>query len=98
MLSGATAEVRQAAVELYNRPPLEYKTWAVNIAFIVLIWIGLVFVVWSTYLMFKAAARDTIHGAGPMEASSEEKLVENGVGSSTKEKKITVEPLAAEVA
>lgn len=46
-ITGVANEVAQAAAAYYYRPPLEYKRWAVNIAFVVLIWVGWPFVVIS---------------------------------------------------
>ncbi|ORY92629.1 hypothetical protein BCR35DRAFT_4922 [Leucosporidium creatinivorum] len=78
VLGHVSQSVYDAALAEYFRPPIKYSKWAVNIAFVVLIWIGLCFVIASTFLMFKAAAWDEIHGAGPMEIGSDEKLVEAG--------------------
>lgn len=42
VIRGVSAEVARAAEEYYYRPPLQYNRWAVNIAFVVLIWVGFV--------------------------------------------------------
>ncbi|KAF4568626.1 hypothetical protein EYR36_010638 [Pleurotus pulmonarius] len=51
--------------EFFYRPPFVYKRWAVNIAWVVLIWIGWVATVGSTIIMWKAIEHDKIHGPGP---------------------------------
>ncbi|KAJ8690891.1 hypothetical protein PTI98_012286 [Pleurotus ostreatus] len=51
--------------EFFYRPPFVYKRWAVNIAWVVLIWIGWVATVASTIIMWKAIEHDKTHGTGP---------------------------------
>ncbi|GAA5926335.1 hypothetical protein JCM1841_005537 [Sporobolomyces salmonicolor] len=57
--------VAAAAAAYYFRPPLQYNKWAVNIAYVVLVWIGWVAVVISTILMFMAADYDALNGTEP---------------------------------
>ncbi|GAA5884702.1 hypothetical protein JCM16303_005237 [Sporobolomyces ruberrimus] len=54
-------EIARQAAEYYYRPPLQYNQWAVNIAFVVLIWIGWVSCVAATIMMFMAASYDKMH-------------------------------------
>ncbi|BGP27749.1 hypothetical protein Rt10032_c13g5095 [Rhodotorula toruloides] len=65
ILGRVPASVAQAAVEYYYRPPLRYKDWAVNVAYVVLLWIGWVGCVVATVFMFLAADYDAIHGTSP---------------------------------
>ncbi|KAJ8508567.1 hypothetical protein ONZ45_g9177 [Pleurotus djamor] len=51
--------------QFFYRPPFEYKTWAVNIAWTVLIWIGWVATVASTIIMFVAVRHDSLYGTDP---------------------------------
>lgn len=53
--------VAREAAAYYYRPPLQYNRWAVNIAYVVLLWIGWVACVVSTVLMFLAASYDKMH-------------------------------------
>lgn len=59
-------EVAREAAEYYFRPPLQYNKWAVNIAYIVLLWIGWVACVVSTVFMFMAASYDKLKGTEPL--------------------------------
>ncbi|KAL8277724.1 hypothetical protein RQP46_009846 [Phenoliferia psychrophenolica] len=54
VLSGLSPEVARAAVKHYSRPPLQYNTWAVNIAYVVVLWLG-------TVVMLMAVEWDYIH-------------------------------------
>jgi hypothetical protein len=58
-ITGVPAEQIQEYVEFFDRPPLVYRTWTVNVVYVVLIWVGFVFTLFSTFLMFKAVAHDT---------------------------------------
>ncbi|GAA5906024.1 uncharacterized protein JCM6883_002527 [Sporobolomyces salmoneus] len=51
-------EVAREAAEYYFRPPLVYRKWAVNLAWVVLLWIGWLACVVSTILMFMASSWD----------------------------------------
>ncbi|GAA5882785.1 hypothetical protein JCM3774_006090 [Rhodotorula dairenensis] len=57
--------VVDAAVAYYFRPPLRYRDWAVNIAWVCLIWPGWIACVISTILMFRAADWDHLNGTEP---------------------------------
>ncbi|THU82595.1 hypothetical protein K435DRAFT_385520 [Dendrothele bispora CBS 962.96] len=61
-ITNVTPEAAQSFTNLYFRPPLKYNTWAVNIAYVVVLWLGLIPTAISTFLMFKAAAHDAVHG------------------------------------
>ncbi|KAK7025478.1 hypothetical protein VNI00_016007 [Paramarasmius palmivorus] len=66
-LTGVSQEEARSLLELFFRPPLEYKTWAVNIAWIVLIWPAFLATAASTVLMFVAAEHDATHGTEPLD-------------------------------
>ncbi|GAA5847334.1 hypothetical protein JCM9279_000241 [Rhodotorula babjevae] len=57
---------KRAAVEYYFRPPLQYRDWAVNIAYVCLLWPGWLACVASTVLMFLADTHDLRHGTSPL--------------------------------
>ncbi|KAF5373962.1 hypothetical protein D9758_000710 [Tetrapyrgos nigripes] len=61
-ITNITPDAQRTLTDLYFRPPLQYNKWAVNIAYVVVLWIGLIFTAISTFLMFKAAAHDAVHG------------------------------------
>ncbi|GAA6015779.1 hypothetical protein JCM11491_002477 [Sporobolomyces phaffii] len=63
-------QVAREAAAYYFRPPLQYNRWAVNIAYVVLIWIGFVACVVSTWFMFLAASFDKMHPAAFVDSSS----------------------------
>ncbi|ESK96178.1 hypothetical protein Moror_7252 [Moniliophthora roreri MCA 2997] len=66
-VTGVSPEEAQQLIELYFRPPLEYKTWAVNIAWVVLIWPGFLATAASTVIMFIAADYDAANGTEPLD-------------------------------
>ncbi|KPV73352.1 uncharacterized protein RHOBADRAFT_38529 [Rhodotorula graminis WP1] len=57
---------RRAAQEYYYRPPLQYRDWAVNVAYVCLLWPGWLACVASTVLMFLADKHDLTHGTSPL--------------------------------
>ncbi|POY75549.1 hypothetical protein BMF94_1452 [Rhodotorula taiwanensis] len=57
--------VADAAAAYYYRPPLQYRDWPVNIAYVCLLWPGWLACVVSTILMFKAADWDRLNGTEP---------------------------------
>ncbi|GAA6052844.1 hypothetical protein RTBOTA2_006354 [Rhodotorula toruloides] len=65
ILSHVSPSVARAATDYYYRPPLRYKDWAVNVAWVVLLWVGWVGCVAATVVMFLAADYDAIHGTLP---------------------------------
>ncbi|KAF9463464.1 hypothetical protein BDZ94DRAFT_1308769 [Collybia nuda] len=65
-ITGVSLEQAEQYERLFFRPPLRYKDWAVNIAYVVLLWIGLVFTFASTVLLFKADKHVERYGAEPM--------------------------------
>ncbi|KAK4047744.1 hypothetical protein OIV83_005252 [Microbotryomycetes sp. JL201] len=69
-ITGVSDEVIREATALYFRPPLQYNKWAVNIAYVVLIWVTVPFVAVSVYLMNKAALHAEVYGPGPMGGNS----------------------------
>ncbi|GAA6009572.1 uncharacterized protein JCM10292_006683 [Rhodotorula paludigena] len=64
-ITGVPQSTIDAATDLYFRPPLEYRSWAVNIAWICLIWPGFIACVASCILMFIADSYDVQHGTDP---------------------------------
>ncbi|GAA5929834.1 uncharacterized protein JCM15063_004637 [Sporobolomyces koalae] len=59
-------QVAREAAEYYFRPPLQYNKWAVNIAYVCVLWVGWVACVVSTVFMFMAAAHDKMKGTDPV--------------------------------
>ncbi|GAA5985580.1 hypothetical protein JCM10908_007030 [Rhodotorula pacifica] len=57
--------VADEAAAYYFRPPLRYRDWAVNIAYVCLLWPGWIACVVSTILMFRAADWDRLNGTEP---------------------------------
>lgn len=57
---------KRAAAEYYFRPPLQYRDWAVNIAYVCLLWPGWLACVASTVLMFLADKHDLRNGTSPL--------------------------------
>ncbi|KAL7418812.1 hypothetical protein Q5752_006496 [Cryptotrichosporon argae] len=55
----------------FHHPPWEYRTWSVNIAYIVQLWVAWVGCVVSTVLMFLAANWDAANGPGPVGGDTE---------------------------
>ncbi|KAM0787707.1 hypothetical protein ACM66B_003767 [Microbotryomycetes sp. NB124-2] len=73
-ITGVSEEVIREATELYFRPPVQYNKWAVNIAYVVLVWITVPCVIASVYLMNKAALHAEVYGPGPMGGDSIESM------------------------
>ncbi|KAJ8094514.1 hypothetical protein PM082_010948 [Marasmius tenuissimus] len=70
-ISGASAEEARQLTEIYFRPPLEYDRWAVNIAYVCLLWPGFLATAASTVILFVAANWDEEHGTTPSWSSHE---------------------------
>ena len=64
-ITGISEELIRDATALYFRPPVQYNKWAINIAYVVLIWVTIPFIVVSIYLMNKAALHAEVYGPGP---------------------------------
>jgi len=77
-LSGISASTEAEALALYYRPPLQYNRFGTNIAYVVLLWIGTVFVIASTWIMFAAADYDALHGTDPIEIVNKYEGMEQG--------------------
>jgi len=58
-------EEAKALTDIYYRPPLRYASWPVNITYVVLLWIGFVFTVASTIVLFMAVDHDETYGIEP---------------------------------
>ncbi|KAF8917559.1 hypothetical protein CPB85DRAFT_1214942 [Mucidula mucida] len=72
--SAVVSGVSQAeAVAVYAHPPFRYATWAVNIAYVVLLWVATVGVIISTVCMFLAIAHEHRHGHPDATPLSDEK-------------------------
>ncbi|KAK4056879.1 hypothetical protein OIO90_002129 [Microbotryomycetes sp. JL221] len=69
-ISGVDQDVVRQATELYFRPPVQYNRWAINIAYVVLVWVTLPCVAVSLYYMRKAALHAQLHGTGPNDDES----------------------------
>ncbi|KAJ3528547.1 hypothetical protein NMY22_g9364 [Coprinellus aureogranulatus] len=66
-LIGADPVTAALLIGKFYRPPLRYRKWPQNIAWVVLLWIAFVFTAASTYLMFKASAYDQRVGTEPLD-------------------------------
>lgn len=58
-ITGVSADQAQEYRAFLFRPPKVYRAWAVNVAYVVLLWIGFVFTLLSTMLMLMAIMYDT---------------------------------------
>jgi len=76
-ITGVSPQIAQDYVNIYFRPPLEYKKWSVNIAYLVLLWIAWVFTLASTVLMFIATDYDERYGPEAMDADLDERRPAN---------------------
>ncbi|TFK35283.1 hypothetical protein BDQ12DRAFT_612085 [Crucibulum laeve] len=66
-ITGVPEDTAGQYAEFFFRPPLRYRSWAVNIAYVVLLWLGLLATIASTVVMFMASAHDSQYGAEPRE-------------------------------
>jgi len=82
-VTGVGGDVAAALTRVYFRPPLIYRKWAVNIAWLVLLWITFAFTVASTLLMFIAAAHDEEFGPTPQSVLDEKER--GNIANGTKE-------------
>jgi hypothetical protein len=73
IISGVSQQEAQDLTNLYFRPPLKYNKWAVNIAYVCVLWPGFIATAASTYLLFKAANWDAVHGTAPSDERLHEK-------------------------
>ncbi|KAL0950206.1 hypothetical protein HGRIS_010198 [Hohenbuehelia grisea] len=64
-ITGVSSELARQYQDIYHRPPLNYKSWAVNIAYVVVLWIGWLFTIASTTFMFIASNHDQTYGPEP---------------------------------
>jgi len=58
-------EEAKALTDIFYRPPLRYADWPTNIAYVVLLWVGFVFTVASTVILFVAVDHDETYGIEP---------------------------------
>ncbi|TFK20330.1 hypothetical protein FA15DRAFT_759462 [Coprinopsis marcescibilis] len=70
-------------IELYSRPPMVYRRWPTNIAWVVLLWIAFFSTVASTVVMFLAVAHDTTHGTAPYPRGPDGAINEKGDNQAT---------------
>jgi hypothetical protein len=61
-ITGAPAEMQQQYTDFFFRPPLKYNTYAVNLAYVVVLWIGWVCTVAATVLMFMGVRHEMRYG------------------------------------
>ncbi|KAF5390148.1 hypothetical protein D9757_003769 [Collybiopsis confluens] len=66
-ITGAPPEMVQQYTDFFFRPPLKYNTWGANIAYVCLLWIGLIFTIVSTILMFMGVRHEMQYGTDPKE-------------------------------
>ncbi|KAF8056491.1 hypothetical protein FPV67DRAFT_1530121 [Lyophyllum atratum] len=72
-ITGVDAATAQHLAEYFYRPPLVYRHWAVNIAYVVLLWLGLVFTIASLIVMFLSVRHDGDHTTQQEQRSYEPK-------------------------
>ncbi|KAG7092025.1 hypothetical protein E1B28_008407 [Marasmius oreades] len=72
-ISGVSAEEAKSLTDLYFRPPLQYNKWAVNIAYVCVLWPGFLATAASTVILFIAADWDAVHGTDPRDETLREK-------------------------
>jgi len=80
-ITGIPIEEADGYERLFYRPPLLYRAWSVNIAYVVLLWLGFISTLASTILMFKAARHAGLYGTDPMREEGE-KFGQDGSRSS----------------
>ncbi|KAH6899363.1 hypothetical protein BKA70DRAFT_1115523 [Coprinopsis sp. MPI-PUGE-AT-0042] len=61
---GSTSEIA-SLIDRFSHPPLLYRSWDVNIAWLVLLWIAFISTVASTMIMYIATKHDRQHGPEP---------------------------------
>ncbi|KAJ3503504.1 hypothetical protein NLJ89_g8403 [Agrocybe chaxingu] len=64
-ISGVGDRTAIELVDSYPRPPLVYRTFPQNIAWVVLLWLALIPTISSTMLMFKSSVHDSRYGTMP---------------------------------
>lgn len=64
-INGVGDAVKQQLINEYPHPPLHYNRWAVNIAYLVLLWLGFISTLASTIVMFIATSYDERYGPEP---------------------------------
>jgi len=57
-ITGVSAEQAKEYITSFSTPPMIYRTWAANVVYVVLLWIGFVFTLLSTILMFMVITHD----------------------------------------
>jgi len=72
-VTGVSPEVAERYIEFFFRPPLQYRTWPTNIAYVVLLWFGLFATAASTVLLFWCANHDERYGTEPEHGPLQEK-------------------------
>ncbi|KAH9481038.1 hypothetical protein JR316_0005557 [Psilocybe cubensis] len=85
-ISGVDAATAQQLTELYFRPPLKYREWGQNIAWIVLMWITLALNFASVVLMRQASLHDSKNGSNLISTADHEPEFDSGMEGSTGEK------------
>jgi ABC-type cobalt transport system substrate-binding protein len=66
-ITGVDGATVQALLAVHHRPPLIYRHFRQNIAWVVLIWIAFLSTVVATAIMFISVAHDTKYGTAPKE-------------------------------
>jgi len=64
-ITGVSPTLASEYEYFFHRPPLEYRNWAVNIAYVVILWIGWIFTVVSTIYLLRASDHDQQFGTEP---------------------------------
>jgi len=79
-ITGVSPQIAQEYLSIYSRPPLRYRTWAVNVAYVVLLWIAFVFTLASTVLMFLAVDHEESYGPESLDHDPEDTQPANEKG------------------
>ncbi|KIM92053.1 hypothetical protein PILCRDRAFT_185 [Piloderma croceum F 1598] len=83
-ITGVDEATKQGLVEFFYRPPLRYNVYSTNIAYVVLLWIGLFCTAASTVIMFIAAKHDAQCGTEPrLSLSEDERHLKEGRNGAT---------------
>ncbi|KAH9474288.1 hypothetical protein JR316_0013451 [Psilocybe cubensis] len=81
VISGVDHDTAASILRVYSRPPIVYRHWAQNIAWVVLLWIAFLSTLASTFLMFITAQHDARLGPESDLLSSKQ---ERGLGTEEK--------------
>lgn len=64
-VTGTDPNMLSSLARQFSHPPMDYSSWAVNIAWLVLLWIAFISTVASTIIMYISTKHDRQHGPEP---------------------------------